>query len=80
VLDPCPLCGSTEFMRRNQFRKGQWICENPPCIYRRTQAKSGLLPPPEKVLCSSCGSEELAKIKGCIRCLKCGFKEDCNGW
>lgn len=22
----------------------------------------------------------LVKVKGCIRCLFCGFKQDCNGW
>jgi hypothetical protein len=31
--------------------------------------------------CPRCGeSRELAKVKGCIRCLSCGFKFDCNGW
>jgi len=31
--------------------------------------------------CPRCGeSQQLAKIKGCIKCLKCGFKFDCNGW
>ena len=31
--------------------------------------------------CPRCGeSKDLAKVKGCIRCLKCGFKFDCNGW
>jgi transposase len=31
--------------------------------------------------CPGCGeSHDLAKIKGCIKCLKCGFKFDCNGW
>jgi len=31
--------------------------------------------------CPRCGeSRELAKVKGCIRCLACGFKFDCNGW
>jgi ribosomal protein S27AE len=31
--------------------------------------------------CPRCGeSQELAKVKGCIKCLKCGFKFDCNGW
>jgi ribosomal protein S27AE len=30
--------------------------------------------------CPNCGeSRELAKIKGCIRCLRCGWKEDCSG-
>ncbi len=32
-------------------------------------------------VCPRCGeSQELAKVKGCITCLKCGFKFDCNGW
>jgi hypothetical protein len=32
-------------------------------------------------VCPHCGeSEDLAKVKGCIKCLKCGFKFDCNGW
>jgi ribosomal protein S27AE len=32
-------------------------------------------------ICPRCSeSQDLAKIKGCIRCLKCGFKFDCNGW
>jgi hypothetical protein len=31
--------------------------------------------------CPRCGeSQELAKVKGCVKCLKCGFKFDCNGW
>jgi len=31
--------------------------------------------------CPRCGeSQQLAKVKGCIKCLKCGFKFDCNGW
>ena len=31
--------------------------------------------------CPQCGeSHDLAKVKGCIKCLKCGFKFDCNGW
>ena len=31
--------------------------------------------------CPRCGeSQELAKVKGCVTCLKCGFKFDCNGW
>ena len=25
-------------------------------------------------------SHDLAKVKGCVRCLTCGFKFDCNGW
>jgi hypothetical protein len=32
-------------------------------------------------VCPRCGeSQQLAKVKGCIRCLACGFKFDCNGW
>jgi hypothetical protein len=31
--------------------------------------------------CPRCGeSHDLAKVKGCIKCLRCGFKFDCNGW
>ena len=31
--------------------------------------------------CPRCGeSRDLAKVKGCIKCLKCGYKFDCNGW
>jgi len=31
--------------------------------------------------CPRCSeSQDLAKVKGCIKCLKCGFKFDCNGW
>lgn len=31
--------------------------------------------------CPACGeTRELAKVKGCVRCLRCGFKQDCNGW
>jgi ribosomal protein S27AE len=35
----------------------------------------------EATTCPRCGeSNELAKVKGCVKCLKCGFKFDCNGW
>jgi hypothetical protein len=35
----------------------------------------------DDTVCPHCGeSQELAKVKGCIKCLKCGFKFDCNGW
>jgi len=42
-------------------------------------------PPPREVeeptTCPRCGeSQDLAKVKGCIKCLRCGFKFDCNGW
>jgi ribosomal protein S27AE len=35
----------------------------------------------EETVCPRCGeSQQLAKVKGCIKCLQCGFKFDCNGW
>jgi hypothetical protein len=35
----------------------------------------------DETICPRCGeSHDLAKVKGCIKCLKCGFKFDCNGW
>ena len=35
----------------------------------------------DATICPRCGeSQDLAKVKGCIKCLKCGFKFDCNGW
>ena len=35
----------------------------------------------EETVCPRCGeSHDLAKVKGCIKCLKCGYKFDCNGW
>ena len=35
----------------------------------------------EDTTCPRCSeSRDLAKVKGCIKCLKCGFKFDCNGW
>jgi hypothetical protein len=35
----------------------------------------------DDTVCTRCGeSQDLAKVKGCIKCLKCGFKFDCNGW
>jgi predicted RNA-binding Zn-ribbon protein involved in translation (DUF1610 family) len=35
----------------------------------------------EATTCPRCGeSQQLAKVKGCIKCLKCNFKFDCNGW
>ena len=38
-------------------------------------------PSDEATTCPRCGeSHDLAKVKGCIKCLKCGFKFDCNGW
>lgn len=44
----------------------------------RTQADEG---DSHDTTCPHCGeSRELAKVKGCIKCLTCGFKFDCNGW
>jgi len=41
----------------------------------------GLAIDSEETLCPRCGeSHDLAKVKGCIKCLKCGYKFDCNGW
>jgi ribosomal protein S27AE len=38
-------------------------------------------PDVDATTCPRCGeSNDLAKVKGCIKCLKCGFKFDCNGW
>jgi uncharacterized protein (DUF983 family) len=35
----------------------------------------------DETTCPHCGeSRDLAKVKGCIKCLACGFKFDCNGW
>ncbi|HVG54728.1 MAG TPA: hypothetical protein VM846_09875 [Vicinamibacterales bacterium] len=35
----------------------------------------------EATTCPRCNeSKDLAKVKGCIKCLKCGYKFDCNGW
>ena len=35
----------------------------------------------DETVCPRCGeSRDLAKVKGCIKCLKCSFKFDCNGW
>jgi ribosomal protein S27AE len=37
--------------------------------------------PDDTTTCPRCGeSHDLAKVKGCLKCLKCGFKFDCNGW
>lgn len=31
--------------------------------------------------CPRCGeSKQLAKVKGCVKCLKCGYKFDCEGF
>ncbi len=50
-----------------------------------TPVRSALSSPPdagiEVTTCPVCGeTRDLAKVKGCIKCLKCSFKFDCNGW
>jgi hypothetical protein len=50
---------------------------------RDSAAAASLAGPQEtdETTCPRCGeSHDLAKVKGCIKCLKCGFKFDCNGW
>lgn len=38
-------------------------------------------PAADTTTCPQCGeSRELAKVKGCVKCLRCGYKFDCNGW
>jgi ribosomal protein L37AE/L43A len=42
---------------------------------------SSAAPDIDETTCPRCGeSQQLAKVKGCIKCLHCGFKFDCNGW
>ena len=53
------------------------ICRDADCSAEPTRpAKSN-----DATVCPNCGeSQELTKVKGCIRCLTCHFKFDCNGW
>lgn len=49
----------------------------------RRDQRSASRPPidTDETTCPRCGeSQQLAKVKGCIKCLQCGFKFDCNGW
>ncbi|MFN7915679.1 MAG: hypothetical protein U0Q55_10105 [Vicinamibacterales bacterium] len=47
----------------------------------RSAAQSGPPNDIEVTTCPRCGeTRELAKVKGCIKCLSCSFKFDCNGW
>jgi DNA-directed RNA polymerase subunit RPC12/RpoP len=44
-------------------------------------AKAVRTEPDQVTVCPVCGeSQELTKVKGCIRCLRCHYKFDCNGW
>jgi len=52
----------------------------PPTSARTGHTSTGDLDA-DDTTCPRCGeSSDLAKVKGCIKCLKCGFKFDCNGW
>ena len=52
--------------------------DNPPSPRPPDTARATEL---DDTTCPRCGeSHDLAKVKGCIKCLKCGFKFDCNGW
>jgi ribosomal protein S27AE len=47
----------------------------------KTDARPEPVEDTNETTCPRCGeSHDLAKVKGCIKCLKCGFKFDCNGW
>ena len=47
----------------------------------RLDASATARPDTDDTVCPRCGeSHDLAKVKGCVKCLKCGFKFDCNGW
>ena len=49
----------------------------PPVVPASPRPASGSAPAD---FCENCGeTRQLAKIKGCIRCLRCGFKADCSG-
>jgi hypothetical protein len=42
---PCPYCQSTERLMQSEWApthldRATWICDNPPCVYQRTKAKS----------------------------------------
>jgi hypothetical protein len=52
----------------------------PPPSPRPTQPPRSA-PSADDTTCPRCGeSQQLAKVKGCIKCLTCDFKFDCNGW
>ena len=63
----------------------RYIPYNRPMTRPITPVRSAGTPAPtpdaELTTCPRCGeSRELAKVKGCIKCLSCSFKFDCNGW
>jgi transcription elongation factor Elf1 len=48
---------------------------------KTTKIMKGTTDMEDDTTCPRCNeSRQLAKIKGCIKCLQCGFKFDCNGW
>jgi ribosomal protein S27AE len=52
-----------------------------PANEQQPQASPQAKPRSDADVCPRCGeAADLALIKGCLRCLKCGFKWDCNGW
>jgi ribosomal protein S27AE len=55
--------------------------EGKPESAERRNGAPAAKPAADRDVCPRCGeSSELAQIKGCLRCLTCGFKWDCNGW
>ena len=57
------------------------VTRSPGSLDPGNTAKTKPQPVSDRDVCPRCGeSSELAQIKGCLRCLKCGFKWDCNGW
>jgi len=56
--------------------------DGPPAIDSTQARKGGAdVDADDATTCPRCGeSHDLAKVKGCIKCLQCGFKFDCNGW
>jgi ribosomal protein S27AE len=53
----------------------------PPEPYPPTRTSTPQGADTDETTCPRCGeSHDLAKVKGCLKCLKCGFKFDCNGW
>ena len=56
---------------------------NPDVSAKTAPVSSNAQRPPDVdgTACPRCGeSLDLAKVKGCVKCLKCGYKFDCNGW
>jgi len=56
------------------------VCNNVHCLVYHEGHSCGKPRALLDLICPNCGREELAQIKGCLRCLICGYKQDCNGW